>query len=417
MPTCIPEARALLLWLAIAVLSGCAAQPDDTDSTFTDCPECPVMRTVAAGEFMMGTAEADRLIDPRTGKPATNDSPQHPVAISYPFAIGINEVTVAQFAAFIDATGYATVDRCMEFSKPGGFTISKAHSWGNTGFPQGPDHPVVCVSFYDAAAYARWLANRTGRSYRLPTEAEWEYAARAGAATPYFWGTAEAEACTHANVRSAGADTISKRQIEADRAGFPCDDGAVHSAAGGSYRPNAFGLYDMQGNAWEWVADCSYKDYNGAPADGSAWLEADGKDCRFGVIRGGSFLNLVERSSVTVRAGRPRGGSATNMGFRVAMDLTDSSATAVNASTGNLTWGETATTDTDPGAQLFADNCAACHVVSDNFEGLYGKTQEELERAIRNGGNNVMSMPAFDGRLDDSEIRTLAGYLRRVNGW
>ncbi len=406
-----------MLLLAVVLLGGCSSQPEATQTEFTDCADCPVMRTVPAGEFLMGTAEADRLIDPRTGKPATNDGPQHRVTIGRAFAIGKYEVSVAEFAAFVEATGYATVDRCMEFSKPGGFTISKAHNWGNTGFAQVPAQPVTCVSFYDAAAYTQWLADRTGRPYRLPSEAEWEYAARAGATGPYFWGDDEAAGCAYANVRSAGADTISKRQAEADLLGFPCDDGSVHSSPAGKYLPNNFGLYDTQGNAWEWVADCSYNDYNGAPTDGSAWLEADGSDCRFGVIRGGSFLNLVERSSLTVRAGRPRSGGATNMGFRVALGLDGNSGAVIAAADPAVVWGETATGDTDPGALLFADNCAACHLVSDNFEGLYGKSQSELETAIRNGGNNVMSMPAFDGRLTDNEISAVAAYLRRVNGW
>jgi len=398
-------------------LSSCATQEAAPQAEFSDCGNCPTMRALPAGSFLMGTAEADRLIDPRTGKPATNDGPQHRVDITAPFAIGKYEVTVGEFAEFVAATNYETVDRCMEFSKPGSFTISKTTDWGNTGFAQSPDQPVVCVSWFDAAAYAQWLAELTGRPYRLPTEAEWEYAARAGATTPYFWGDDESVACDFANVRSTGADTISKRQVEADKLGFPCDDGAVHSSPVGSYKPNNFGLYDVQGNAWEWVADCNHKDYTGAPTDGSAWLEEAGKECRFGIIRGGSFLNLVERSSVTVRAGRPRSGGATNMGFRVALSLNGAAGAAVTAATDGAAWGETTATDAGPGAQLFADNCAACHIRSDNFEGLYGTSRDDLIQAIRDGGNNVMSMPAFGTMLQPAEIAVLADYVRRVNGW
>lgn len=371
------------------------------------------MVVLPAGSFLMGTAEDQRLIDPRTDKPATNDGPQHRVTLAAPFAIGKTEVTVQQFAAFINDTGYATVDRCMEFSKTNSFEIRKDISWGNTGFPQSPEHPVVCVSYYDAAAYAAWLSERTGKTYRLPTEAEWEYAARAGGSDPYFWGNETADACKHANVRSTGADAISTRQASADRdAGFPCDDNFRHSSPVASFAPNAFGLYDVQGNAWEWVSDCNHKDYEGAPTDGSAWLEESGKECRFGIIRGGSFLNLTERSSVTVRAGRPRSGAATNMGFRVAMG---GEATPDSVEMRGLP--ETEGSDNDAGAALFADNCAACHIHSDDFEGLYGTSQQELTGTIRNGGNNVMSMPAFADRLSDAEIAKLADYLRRVNGW
>ena len=383
------------------------------DDTFSDCADCPDMVQLPAGSFLMGTAEDQRLIDPRTGKPATNDGPQHRVNFANSFAIGRDEVTVEQFAAFLADTDYQTVDRCMEFSKPNSFEIRKDINWGNTGFSQAPEHPVVCVSYYDAAAYADWLGERTGKDYRLPTEAEWEYAARAGSDAPYFWGDETAAACDHANVRSTGADAISTRQAVADRdVGFPCDDGFKQSSPTASFAPNAFGLYDMQGNAWEWVSDCNHKDYDGAPIDGSAWLEESGKECRFGVIRGGSFLNLTERSSVTVRAGRPRSGAATNMGFRVAVG-----GVAIRDRLARRMWSEDRNSEAESDAKLFAENCAACHIKSDDFEGLYGTSQQKLVRTIRNGGNNSMSMPAFADRLSEPEIALLANYLRRVNGW
>ncbi len=397
---------------ALLLATGCSVQPDNAPGAFRDCTQCPEMLRLPPGEFLMGTAEDQRLIDPRTGAPATNDGPQHRVSLAEGFAIGRYEVTVAEFAEFVADSGYETVDRCMEFSKPGSFTISKNANWGNTGFRQSPDQPAVCVSYYDAEAYANWLAELTGRNYRLPTEAEWEYAARGGAATVYHWGSDTAAACDYANVRSTGADTISKRQLQADAdMGFPCDDSYVHSSPVGSFRSNGFDLYDMQGNAWEWVADCNHKDYAGAPTDGSAWLEESGKECRFGIIRGGSFLNLPERSSVTVRAGRPRSGGATNMGFRVALG------SGGNASLNRREWNTDVAAGKGPGTELFADNCAACHLRSDDFEGLYGKSRKELADAIRNGGNNVMSMPAFDDVLSNAEINMLADYLRQANGW
>jgi formylglycine-generating enzyme required for sulfatase activity len=119
---------------------------------FRDCETCPVMVEVPAGDFLMGTAVEDRLIDPRTGKPARNDGPQHAVTFENPFAIGKYEVTVAEFGAFVEATGYATTDRCMEFSKEDSFSFNKELDWNNTGFDQAPDQPVVCVSFFDAEA-------------------------------------------------------------------------------------------------------------------------------------------------------------------------------------------------------------------------------------------------------------------------
>ena len=399
--------------LALLGLAACMAPGPDSgsDATFRDCEHCPVMVTIPAGAYLMGTADDQRLIDPRTGKPPTNDGPQHNVTFAQSFAVGQHEVTVAQFARFIAATGHETVDRCMEFSKENSFSIREDIVWDAVGFEQLPAQPVVCVSYFDAKAYANWLATQSGKAYRLPTEAEWEYAARAGATTPYFWGDSAADGCTYANIRSVGADAISKRQATADEQGFPCDDGYAQSSPVGSFAPNAWGIYDMQGNAWEWVEDCSHKDYYGAPNDGSAWLEDDGKACRFGVIRGGSFLNLVERSSVTVRAGRPRSGGATNMGFRVALGGISVAEGAQQA------WLPRQAGDNSAGGQLFADNCAACHLSSGDLEGLYGKSRAELISTITDGGNNSMSMPAFQGRLSETEIAQLADYLRQVNNW
>jgi formylglycine-generating enzyme required for sulfatase activity len=407
-------ATSLLFLMLIMAASSCSVSGTDTSPPyeFQDCDECPNMVMLPAGTFLMGTAVEDRLIDPRTGKPATNDAPQHLVNIHTPFAIGKFEVTVAEFQAFVTETAYVTIDRCMAFSKKDSFEISRDINWKNPGFAQTDNAPVGCVSFFDAEAYANWLSSKTGQNYRLPTEAEWEYAARAGATTSYHWGSDEADACKYANVRSKGAPAISKRQADSDEAdGFPCDDGEQQSSSAGRYRANEFGLHDMQGNVWEWAADCNHKSYADAPTDGSAWL--DSKACRFGVIRGGSYLNRVERSSATVRAGRPRSGGATNMGFRIARGGNKAS----DATPATMLTTYSARADTGPGALLFADNCAACHESPEGFEGLYGKDQESLVKTIRDGGNNIMSMPAFNDRLTDAEIETVTTYLRQVNGW
>ena len=405
--------------VAAAVAVGACA--DDKTADVRDCEDCPAMIELPGGSFLMGTAEADRLIDPRTGKPATNDGPQHEVTIQ-PFAIGKFEVTVDEYRAFVDATGHRNDEGCMEFRKPNSFSITTDVDWDRPGFEQSGDSPVGCVSFYDAVAYTDWLSEVTGENYRLPTEAEWEYAARGGSTTPYFWGTDESSACDYANIRSPGADAISKRQAANDvEDGFACEDGAVQTSTVGSYSPNAFGLYDMQGNVWEWAADCNHKDYVGAPTDGSAWL--DDEPCQFGIIRSGSFLNRVERSSTTVRAGRPQSGKATNMGFRVARGGEDSGVRRLpTEDSGTFTSAGPDPSESDalqalPGAPVFAENCEACHIDSSNYSGLYGRDQASVENAIRGGGNNVMSMPAFDGVLTDQQIADVAAYVRRVNGW
>jgi len=402
----------------VLVLTGCAPDTNDggiTDGAqaFRDCNTCPLMVTIPAGRFEMGTAVEDRLTDPRTGKPATSDGPQHEVRFAEPFALGKYEVTVDEFAAFVADTGHVTTDRCMDFSKKDSFSFNSDLDWNNVGFEQTGTQPVVCVSFFDANAYAGWLAEKTGENYRLPSEAEWEYAARAGSTGPYFWGDDRMQTCTFANVRSQGAWAISKRQAVADIAeGFPCDDGVRQSAAVGSFEPNDFDLHDVQGNAWEWVTDCNHKDYAGAPTDGSAWLDDDA--CSFGVIRGGSYLNLVERSSATVRAGRPRTGGATNMGFRIARGGAASAAATIDIAIART---DDAPVETSPGARLFDANCAACHVDRDSLKGVYGTDQSAVEAAISGGGNNTMSMPAFGETLTGTEIAELASYVRRLNHW
>jgi formylglycine-generating enzyme required for sulfatase activity len=417
MPALLSSIQLLTVSTLLMACTSTSQQPgEDSSPESRDCAECPVMIELPPGDFLMGTAVADRLSDPRTGKPATNDSPQHSVTLAAAFAIGKYEVSGQEFAEFVSATGYQPEGPCMEFSPPESFTISDEVNWHDTWFPQTDSSPVVCVSFFDAQAYTNWLTSSTGQNYRLPTEAEWEYAARAGSTGPYHWGSDDASSCEFANIRSPGASTISKRQAASDRDdGFPCDDGFAHSSPVGSFSPNAFGLHDMQGNAWEWVADCNHKNYKDAPSDGSAWL--DDKGCQFGIIRSGSFLNRVERSSTTVRAGRPREGRATNMGFRVVR-----SAAAVDSETiaAPVTWqpGSTGNSDSnDSGADLFSANCAACHVREDDFRGVYGKDQTSVEQTIKDGGNNIMSMPAFADRLSALQITRLAEYVRSQNNW
>jgi formylglycine-generating enzyme required for sulfatase activity len=393
--------------LSLFLLIACSPAPEteapDTAVAYRDCEACPLMVDISPGEFLMGTAPADRLIDPRTGKPATNDSPQHAVTLTNGFALGRYEVTVGEYAAFVAATGYDIPGKCMGFATPDKFTMSDQFDWQNIDTAQSDRHPVGCVSYYDAAAYAQWLSEQTGKAYRLPTEAEWEYAARAGSTGNYHWGRDAESACTYANIRSPGANAISGRQAKSDETdGFPCDDGYPHGSPVGSFQPNDFGLYDMQGNAWEWVADCNHKDYEGAPTDGSAWL--DDKSCQFGLIRSGSYLNRVERSSATVRVGRPRSGRGTNMGFRVALG-------------GGVAARSARFDDGSPGALLYNEHCEACHQERANYRGIYGKDQATVEGVIRNGGNNVMSMPTFAEVLTAAEITTLATYLRTVNGW
>jgi formylglycine-generating enzyme required for sulfatase activity len=242
---------------------------------FKDCADCPQMVVVPAGEFTMGSPPAEQ------GAEA-----QHRVTIAAPFAVSKFEITFEEWDACLAGGG------------------CRAYRPGDEGWGRGT-HPVMNISWEDAEAYADWLSRKTGQHYRLLSEAEWEYAARAGTTT-----------------RFAHGDSISPSKANydgsADGSG-PSDENRQSTVPVGSFAPNAFGLYDMQGNVSEWVADCWYDDYTAKhPTDGSAWLEGN---CNGRVVRGGSW----EDSQSELRSAARTGGEKTDRfytdGLRIARSL------------------------------------------------------------------------------------------------
>lgn len=282
-------------------------------TVFQDCADCPRMVVIPAGEFTMGSpaAEAGRGLD---------EGPQRQVSIA-PYALGRSEVTVAEFRRFADESGYQTeaerdarAQGCSGFiyadpvpAKPGARAVT---SWRSPGLAQADSHPVLCVSWNDARAYAQWLAKKTGKRYRLPTEAEWEYAARAGSVAARYWGDDPVQACRFANV----ADQ-SRLQTWGFGQKHECTDGHYFTAPAGGYAPNRFGLYDMLGNAWEWTEDCWNASYAGAPADGSAWLAGD---CAQRVCRGGSWSTVPRFARAAARYKNSADHRDNLTGFRLA---------------------------------------------------------------------------------------------------
>lgn len=281
-----------------------ATSPADGKS-FRDCPDCPEMVILPAGSFTMGTpaGEDGRVAD---------EGPLHPVAIRAPFALGRYEVTRREFARFVSDTGYPGGAGCYVWRNDQ-WQLEADKNWRNPGFEQGDDHPVTCVNREDVREYLRWLNLKTGKSYRLPSEAEWEYAARAGTTAVRHWGDTPQDACAYANVADLSLDDMFARWALHD-----CNDGHAYTAPVGSFRPNAFGLHDVLGNVWEWTADCWHESYAGAPIDGSV---REGGDCSRYARRGGSWNSMAK----DVRSGNRsrRDGTLRNnaIGFRVAATL------------------------------------------------------------------------------------------------
>ena len=244
---------------------------------FRDCDQCPEMVVVPAGQFRMGDLSSDGSSD---------EKPVHNVTIDYPFAVGRYEVTFAEW------------DACVA---GGGCT----HRPADRGWGRGT-RPVIGVSWDDTQAYVRWLSREMGKSYRLLSEAEWEYVARAGSTTKYWWGNAADH--DHANY---GKDECCEGAVAGE-------DRWEYTSPVGSFEPNAFGLFDTAGNVWEWVEDCWNENYRGAPRNGSAWKSGN---CDKHVVRGGSWYG-IPRSIRSAYRNRLASGVRDNVsGFRVARTL------------------------------------------------------------------------------------------------
>jgi len=300
-----------------------AGQPPEKAA---DMPKCvnqadagPEMLLIAAGTFDMGSPEDE------AGR--ASDETRHAVTIKIPYAIGRCEVTVGEFSRFVAATGYPTSAEQGKGCYRWNAAASQAEqdknlNWRNPGFkPYDDSHPVVCVSWDDAQAYIQWLNTDLGLpagTYRLPSEAEWEYAARAGRQTGYFWRAADSEQCRFANGADQTAQQTDSEFIGKNWRFADCSDGYAFTAPVGRFQPNGFGLYDTAGNAWEWVQDCYHDDYQGGDSDGRAKQE---DNCEMRALRGGSWNNTPSSLRSAYR-GRDRPDDASNVtGFRLARTL------------------------------------------------------------------------------------------------
>ena len=281
-----------------------AARDLQYEGEFRDCPQCPRMVVVPAGTYEMGSP---------SGKGADDEAHRHRVTLPAPIAIGMFEVRRGEFTRFLEETNRSGGSACWHYD---GVETREGGGPTDPGFVQGENEPMVCVSWMDAQAYVDWLSKKTKRTYRLLSESEWEYAARGGTVTPRYWDKGESGQCRNAN----GADaSLKSRYTDWFDLTASCDDGQVHTSEAGRYGPNGFGLYDMLGNAREWVEDCWHRDYGDAPRDGSAWTE--GGNCSLRVLRGGSWLDGPGGVRSSTRDKGTTGIRFSANGFRVARAL------------------------------------------------------------------------------------------------
>lgn len=237
-------------------------------TVFQDCPTCPKMIPLGPGSFIMGDDDTYKY-----------EVPAHPVQIDYHFALGQFEVTFEEWEACAKELG------CK--------AAPDDHGWGKGLYP------IINLTYADIQDYLKWISDKTKQTYRLPSEAEWEYAARAGTTTAYWWG--DEVGINNANCRRCGSQWSGHG-----------------SAPAGSFKPNPWGFYDMNGNAWEWVADCWSPHYLGAPADGSARMDGN---CKEPVTRGGSWYYFPKLSRSAYRYKNPQNVFSYNISFRVLKEM------------------------------------------------------------------------------------------------
>ncbi len=276
----------------------------------------PPMVNIPAGEFLMGSNRYPK------------EKPIHKVSVNA-FKISKYEVTIQQFKQFAAATNYITGNECWKFVSEGGGPFKDGilvapGNWLTPEYAPSDFHPVMCVSWDDANAYLKWLSQQTEKKYRLPTEAEWEYAAGAGSTTKYFFGNDDKDLCQYANALDESGMRAFVRDNQYKKRDMKCDDGAEYTTVVGMYKPNAFGLYDMIGNVSEWVEDCDHENYEGAPTDGSAWIS---EKCYMRSRKGSAYGQEWGSHTAMRGHGGQNNRSSLGEGFRIVEDVCTESPT------------------------------------------------------------------------------------------
>lgn len=299
----------------MTTLPAARARTPAPGASFRDCSNgCPEMVVVQQGGFTMGAPAGEEERENWPKERRGYSVPQHLVTIRHRFAIAKFDVTRDEYAQFVAETNRPDADSCVTLNASGAF-ITTNGNWHSPGFSQTGRDPVVCVSWDDAQAYVAWLSAKTGHAYRLPTEAEWEYAARAGTTTARYGSDNPAEVCRYTNVGDLDYFEQHPGDSGVNRA---CRDGYAFTSPVESFPPNQFGLSDMLGNVMNWTEDCWNANYSGAPTDGTAWQSGD---CGRRVVHGGSWDMDLSGARSANRRGIPTSLRNTTLGFRVARTL------------------------------------------------------------------------------------------------
>lgn len=307
-----------------AQAAGDAAAGRKPGETFQDCAGCQTMVVIPAGSFKMGSTPDERA---REGVPTSfgdHEGPVRDITIASPFAIATTETTIGQFRQFVAETGRPIPTECADYNPEDDSwagTPGKLVNWQNTGFVQTDDHPVACVSLIDAQDYANWLSRKTGQTYRLASEAEWEYVARGGTNTARPWGDGVSQICNKARIMTTGTWTKINNS-DGWTGELMCSDSESYTMPVASYDANPFGVYDMLGNLWEWISDCAAPDHALLPADGSPQTAANGGDCNHRVTKGGAFHSRTWLARPATRGGgQPGQNRPVASGIRIVREL------------------------------------------------------------------------------------------------
>lgn len=288
------------------------------DTSFRDCDDCPAMVIVPGGSYLKGSPqdEPGRSDDERNHDEDDQVGPGGAqVKVTVPaFALGTHEISNKEFSLFVTDTTYEMRGGCRaDLHRDGRYQPYPEATWDNTGREHKNDFPASCIDWFTANKYTEWLSRRTGKRYRLPTESEFEYARRAGSVTAFHFGTDREQLCRYANVPDASLKAVAPMYTTLD-----CNDGYWDLAPVGQFEPNAFGVYDITGNVWEWLADCYEPSYANAPTDGSALIV---EGCEVRSIRGGSAAYDLSSLRAADRSDDPPDALYDGIGFRVARDL------------------------------------------------------------------------------------------------